>query len=326
MLVASLKLIFTASMITWLIMSGKLDFNLFQKSFAGGNQLYICALILFFNLIITSYRWKILLEFKSQSKLPLFEIFKVNWIGQFFSSFLPGVVTGDIIKLLYVRDLNENFNKAFLLTSVFFDRVVGLIGLLLLGGAVSLLNYSDFTSHGDRLKNLIHFNFLLFFGALIFISLVFVSKNIQTIIIKLCEKIPLIGKKVVHVLEQVWLFGSNIKNVFTCIMLSVLVHTFSIIAFFYITKPFFTQDISIVHLFGIIPIGFISTAIPIAPSGAGVGHFVFDELFKIYNIPGGASLFNLFFLSTILVNLLGFVPYLLMKKRHSIEEAEKFEA
>lgn len=326
MLTASLKIIFTISMIVWLVSSGKLDFRLFQDSLGQGYEVYICSLIVFINIFLTSYRWKLLLEFKSQTKLVFFKIFKVNWIGQFFSAFLPGVVTGDIIKLLYAKDLDTEFNKAFLLTSVFFDRILGLIGLLLLGGSVSLYNYSELISHGSKIKNLVHFNFLLFLGALVFISSVFISKKIQLKLNFLCKQIPFIGNKVNHIFEQVWLFGSNLKSVIFCIIISVIVHLLSIIAFFYIAKPFFQINIGLAQMFGIIPIGFISTAIPIAPSGAGVGHFVFDELFKMYNISGGANLFNLFFICTLTVNLLGFIPYLSMKKKHSMSEAESFES
>lgn len=326
MLTASLKIIFTISMITWLVTSGKLDFSLLQTSLTTGFEVYICAFIVLINLFMTSFRWKILLEFKSQEKLPFYQIFKINWIGQFFSAFLPGVVTGDIIKLLYVKDLHLNFNKAFLLTSVFIDRILGLIGLLVLGGSVSLVNYSDLVSHGNKIKNLIHFNFLLFLGALIFIACVFVSKPIQKKITNLVSKIPSIGKKIIHIFEQIWLFGSSFSNVLICILISILVHLSSIVAFYYIAKPFFNVDISLAQMFGIIPIGFISTAIPIAPSGAGVGHYVFDELFKMYNVQGGASLFNLFFICTLTINLLGFIPYLSMKKKHTLSEAEKFES
>lgn len=326
MLTASLKVIFAIAIILWLILSGKLDFSLLAKSYQNGPEIFICVALLLLNLTLTATRWKLLLEVKSQTRLSLKDILKINWIGQFFSAFLPGVVTGDIVKLLYVKDLNPRFNKAFLLTSVLFDRIIGLTGLLLLGGVVCLLNYENLVMHGPKMKHLIHFNFLLFLGALFFVSCVFIPINLQNKVKNLMSYIPLIGVKLNHLFDQVWLFGTSIQTVISSILISIFVHFISIFSFFYISRPFYSSEISLAHLLGIIPIGFISTAIPISPSGAGVGHFVFDELFKLYNIQNGASLFNLYFLCGVIVNLLGVLPYLLAKKKHSLAEASDFES
>ena len=57
---------------------------------------------------------------------------------------LPGVVTGDVVKLLYVKDMHKNFSKTYLLTSVFIDRIIGLCGLLFLTGFISILKFLRF--------------------------------------------------------------------------------------------------------------------------------------------------------------------------------------
>ena len=100
---------------------------------------------------------------------------------------------------------------------------------------------------------------------------------------------------------------------------------FGIMAFWILTSPFYGKEISLGQAFGFIPMGLLATAVPIAPSGAGVGHAIFDKLFNIVGVSGGASLFNLYFLCLILINLLGVIPYLIIGKKHSIKEAENFE-
>ena len=49
----------------------------------------------------------------------------------------------------------------------------------------------------------------------------------------------------------------------------------------------------------------IVTAIPLAPGGMGVGHVAFDKLFSFLSISNGADLFNIFWITMMLINLLG---------------------
>lgn len=325
MLAALFKFSFAAAIIYWLIDSDKLDPALMNKLIGTGPNLYIGAIIMLTTAAATCYRWKILLEVKSDKKLPFFQVLPVHWIGLFFSTFLPGIVTGDVVKLLYIKDLDSKFSKTFLLTSVVVDRIFGLCGLLLLSGVISLIEYNQLLALSPKLKPFIHFNFLLFLGAFVFFMALFMPIKVQEKIIALVEKLPVIGKKFGNLFEQVWLFGKYKKTTMIALLISVFTQTLGVLAIWVLSNPFYGKEIPFELLFGFIPIGFIAVSIPISPSGAGVGHFIFDELFSLVGVQGGASLFNIYFIVLIGVNLIGAVPYLFTKKKHSIKEAEVFE-
>jgi uncharacterized membrane protein YbhN (UPF0104 family) len=70
----------------------------------------------------------------------------------------------------------------------------------------------------------------------------------------------------------------------------------------------------------IFPFGTLATAIPLAPGGLGVGHAVFDKLFHLVGLPGGANVFNIYVLSQLVLNLLGFIPYLYVKSKISQDQ------
>lgn len=325
MLRASLKFIFAFGMIYWLVSSGKLDFKLFLMSWQNGPQILFAMVAVAFIIILTGLRWKMLLDVKATKKISMKKIIPIHWIGVFFSTFLPGAVTGDILKLLYVKDLDSNFNKTFLLTSVLIDRVIGLCGLLTLSGLVSVFYYKELVEHGPMIAHMIHFNLLLALGSLGLISLLFIPEKYNSKVIALMQKVPVLGSKLSHFLEQTWAFNGHHKKIFGCILLSLFIQVINILTFYILTKPFYTSPISIAHVFSIVPIGFISTAIPISPAGAGVGHLAFNELFSMYQISGGASLFNIFFLCNIITNLIGFFPYITSRKKHTLDEAHVFE-
>ena len=96
--------------------------------------------------------------------------------------------------------------------------------------------------------------------------------------------------------------------------MSICSQTLNIFVFWFLTKPFFEVGLPFQFAFSFIPIGLIAVAVPISPAGLGVGHAIFQNLFSLVGIFNGASLFNLFFICNLFVNLLGIIPYLMVPK------------
>ena len=320
-----LKLTLAAGIIYWLIQSGKLDFTLVSKAITSGPQWMIALAMIFGQAAVSSIRWKLILEINSDKVFPPLKMIKVTWIGLFFNSFLPGAVTGDFIKLLYVRDIDPKMSKTYLVTSVLIDRVLGLVGLLSILGISSLFFYNDIIQYGPKMERLLHFNLLLFLGGIIFVVLLFAHKSIQARVLALVHLIPILGSKIAKTLNGVWLIGANKRNLLICIGISMFLQASGIIAFYILTSPFYGKSVPLEFIASLVPSGLIAIAIPISPAGLGVGHYIFDILFSFIQIEGGASFFNLFFLVNVTINSLGFFPYIFSGKKHSLEEAEEFE-
>ena len=320
-----LKFLFALAIIIWLLKSEKLDFSLISQSFSNGYTWLICIVLIIIQDIVAAFRWKILLRVKSSEQLPFSQVIKVTWIGLFFNSVLPGAVTGDIIKLLYARDLDKKLDKTFLITSAVMDRVLGLIGLLFILGLFSSLYYSEIIAMGPKMETILHFNFFLFFGVLFFLIILFLPRKKTLKVVYLFSKLPLIGKKTSKTLAQIWLIGENKKQVFICLALSIVCQFLNVFAFWSITAPFYDKALAFHQLFTFIPLGQMAIAVPISPAGLGVGHVIFQTLFSYIGISNGASLFNLFFLALVFVNLLGFFPYILSGKKHGVNEAKDFD-
>jgi hypothetical protein len=238
---------------------------------------------------------------------------------------LPGAVTGDFIKLLYVRDLDPKMSKTFLVTSVLMDRILGLMGLLVILGASSALFYNEIVGLSPQMKGLVHFNLLLFSGAIGFIGFLFAPRAIQEKVLNLSKLVPVLGEKIHKTLLSVWTIGDNKVVLFKCIALSVILQVINFSAFYLISSPFYGAEIPFKYIITFIPIGFMATAVPISPAGLGVGHVIFEKLFSFVGVAGGANFFNLYFVALVFVNSFGFLPYIFGGKQHSLKEAEKFE-
>lgn len=311
----ALKFIFAIALLYWLISSGKLDLSLIRKSFEVGPQWFIALGLIFTQICLGAYRYKLLLETKSQKTLRFFDILRLNYIGLFFSSVLPGAVTGDLIKLVYVKKLDQGFSKTFLITVTLLDRIMGLAALLFLAGAFSLFYYSEVTLLSPKIAHVISLNLLLFAGAFFFLGLLIAPSKYQAFIHYVVEKIPYLGKKISDLLEQVFSLRESKKDLFVSFAISLVMQFISIFAFWIVSSPFLQKPLPLQYAFTFIPVGMIAMAIPISPGGLGVGHVLFANLFSLVHIDNGASLFNLFYLCNFANNFVGVIPYLMIGKK-----------
>lgn len=310
----SLKILVVGSLIYWLVSSGKLNFNLLLalKDHPGAVLLAVCLSVL--NFILTSFRWENILRVRSQIKLPIIGLLKITWIGQFFSSVLPGSVSGDLVKILYVQKFDSNFSKKFIFASILIDRVMGLSGLILLVGLSSLLFGKHILENAPAMKPLLNMNYLLVLVILLSFSLFFFCHHwIRHILKFMGDRIlTKVFSKIIGLWDDLVLIKSKMLK---AALLSVVVQFIGVLIFWSLIGPFVAGKMDFVQALAFIPLGLMTLALPVAPSGLGVGHAIFQKLFEFSGIDDGASLFNLYFVVTLAVNVLGFIPYLLTKAR-----------
>ncbi|HEU4389748.1 MAG TPA: lysylphosphatidylglycerol synthase transmembrane domain-containing protein [Blastocatellia bacterium] len=85
---------------------------------------------------LMAFRWKLILEVRGK-KLRTLKLFAYYLIGIFFSNCVPGgSVSLDVARLIYVdRDIRD---KAFVTSTLVFERVVGLFAVLITGLAATI--------------------------------------------------------------------------------------------------------------------------------------------------------------------------------------------
>lgn len=314
LLTTFLKLLVAFGLILWLLKSGKLDLSLLGE--LGKNPLGVAAAIVLAlaNLFIISFRWRGILEARNSVHIPLLGLVKANWIGQFFSSVLPGSVSGDIVKMLYVQEYDKNFSKKFIIVTILIDRVMGLCGLILLVGMTSVFFQAHILENAPATKPLLMFNYALSGLVLVGIAVFIFFDQFVHRIFRFCEKLflPTIWQK----FGDLWNDLIAIKiQMLRALCLSVIVQFMAVLIFWSLIFPFTEGKMDFVQALAFIPLGYMTLALPVAPSGLGVGHMIFQKLFEFSGITNGASLFNLCFVITLLVNVAGVIPYLLAKKK-----------
>lgn len=305
-----LKLFIGITLIIWLKSNNKLDLNSSLSLFFNYSLIIPAFILILSQVFISALRWNLILRIHSNERIELKKIFLIQWIGYFFSSFLPGIVTGDVIKLGYAKSNYPSLTKSFLLLSIFLDRLVGLIGLLLISGIGSLIFYKELLTLNPKMYEIIYLNLFFLLGALTVLCLFFIPTSLLDSA-KGMRKIHLFQK----IINALFVFKENKTLLLKLILLSVLAHSLSIFAFHLINLNFYQSTIHITEIMTLIPIGQVTIAIPISPSGLGVGHLAYAKLFSFIHQNNGATLFNNFWLISLSVYLLGFIPFIFFKKK-----------
>lgn len=101
-------------------------------------------------LFMCMVRWKWILD-AQEMRLSWPRITSIFFIGLFFNSFMIGPTGGDIIKA-YLTARETRHRKTEAITSIFIDRIVGLISLAAMVAAMILLRWNFFMNHPSTSK------------------------------------------------------------------------------------------------------------------------------------------------------------------------------
>lgn len=318
----SLKLFVALAILYWLISNNKLDFRLVIESFRHPSY-FIIGLILFsLQIILGAVRWRTILQTKTHD-LPLIDVLRIQWIGQFFSMVLPGAVTGDLVKIGYLSSYlkhhckDHQISKNFLFLSIFIDRLTGLLSLLFMAGISSLFFHQKLIALNPILEKVMQVNFLLLGLSCLLVTSFYLPKKLQ-FFIKKCLPFEFLKNS----LDTLWEVGSYKKSLVLVIFLGLIGHLFSAAAFWIINTPFFESPIRPEYLLSLLPLAQVAIAVPISPAGLGVGHAAYERIFHFIGHSNGASLFNVYWVGMFLINILGLFPFILSKKKQSDKNPE----
>lgn len=313
-----LKAITVTGILSYLLVSKKLDFSALQIY-------YDKPLLFMLNLgvwllgcmFLTTYRWHMILKGMGLD-LPFKKIMHFNLIGFFFNTIAPGAVGGDLVKAYYLfRDQKEGKRTAAML-AIFLDRLVGLYCIFLIAGLAILSFFSHFTS-SKILSAIAGLAIGGFVGmTIVFMSLFLASKPIESNRIYRFLHKPYVGFSFLRkIFLSLFLLKDRPRYFLTAVLTGTVYQVLYMGLFAFVTVQM-GNAFSLPDFAAIFPIGFLAAALPIAPGGLGVGHLAFEQLYSFIGIAHGANIYNCVFLGQSALNLLGLVPYLLLKKEGKV--------
>lgn len=144
-IITFLKLIVAASIIYYMIATGKLDLH--QIAQISHKKLMILKVILMLlgTIVLATIRWYYLLLWQGVPT-SFTAVVRINCIGLFFNCFMPGTVGGDLIRAFYLAKENKE-NRTRSIMTIIIDRILGLETMMSVTFVALLLNYQTMLSN-----------------------------------------------------------------------------------------------------------------------------------------------------------------------------------
>lgn len=198
-------------------------------------------------------------------KLTIWQAIKLSYAGNFFNFAMPGTVGGDLVKAYYITRFTHHKTEA--VTSVFLDRVIGLLGLTILGAVVFVFSLGRVEWDAELFGTLATIFFFVAAGLVVGTILVF-SRRVRRLLrlSEIAARLPAgqhllrIGRATVAMRSHKTLVGASIVN-------TIILQAFVVVSAFVMARSLGMRGQPELY-FVCVPIGFLIAAIPISPPQA----------------------------------------------------------
>ena len=221
-------------------------------------------------------RWLILLGAQGID-LGFFQAVKLTYLGLFYNNAMPGGVGGDLLKGWYVTRHSRPDMRTAAAVTVFVDRIIGLVGTILMAGIASLFVGSEmvytYGRSADQPGTQIQIRWLVWgvFAAMVFAAIIFLSRHVRRalLISHLLRKLPfadLLGR----IDQSIRIYRRRLGKMALCMLMTGTLQGLTIVAFWMLVRSLGLANIRLVHCLTIMPmVWLIGAAIPV-PGGLGI--------------------------------------------------------
>jgi len=228
-----------------------------------------------------AYRWYVLLRVQG-IRLSMMRIIGLFLIGMFYNQCLPGGTGGDIIKSYFLLKETPT-KKAGALLAVVFDRIVGLVALIVITAILVLLRL-DKLAHNPSTQGYLWFLLVALGGAVLALVTSFIISGFN-----LGHRLPahFPGRdKIIEVSTAYRLYARHWGATALAFAASAAAHLATFATFLFVAFALHASDVSTtppgplraIDFFAVMPIERTISAMPISFGGAGLREHVLEVM------------------------------------------------
>lgn len=257
-------------------------FLLWQKtSQVSLSELVGCCLLFFFSWIVAAYKWNILLP-----QYSYLSLLKLCFVGQFYSTVLPGQVAGEIVKTYRLAKNKQNTEQ--IIASVFVDRLTGFIGLFLLA-VYGIFLSENIIPKEIKIILLVFLVFLVFSLFLFKIKLIINAVDFLLLIVFKRMKNLIIVERI-NLFIKMWnTYLENTQTILYSVFLGVIFQLLATLIIFFTAKSI-GISIKLTDWYWIVAFVYVALFFPISIAGIGVREGIFVWMLSLFNVPKDTSL------------------------------------
>ncbi|MDX2079730.1 MAG: lysylphosphatidylglycerol synthase transmembrane domain-containing protein [Terrimicrobiaceae bacterium] len=306
-----IQVLVTVGLLAWIFRNPEQN-RLMWEALKDANVLWLVPGVLAVGIafLLQTQRWLMLMAVQG-IQMRWWRAWRLMMVGAFFNLFLFGATGGDVIKIFYaMRETATKKSAAFL--SVLVDRIVGLLALILVTGVLCALNFRQLTAHPVTAA-LMSTLAVILGGSFAVVVAGFLVDRLQ-LAHRLPTWIPL-HARILEMASAFSIYARDGKTLLATLALSVPAHLLIFSAFYFSARAF-TDALTVMNVFSVMPIINTITALPISLSGVGVREGLFKQLFgTMFGIPENlAVVISLMgFATTLFWGLVGGLVYVLYR-------------
>jgi uncharacterized membrane protein YbhN (UPF0104 family) len=248
------------------------DFGLLAVAFA----IYLAALL------ITFARWYCLVR---ALDLPfrLRDAVRLGFIGNVFNLVIPGAVGGDLVKAAFL--IREQARKTQAVASMVIDRLLGLLGLFVLGAVSGAVAWR---AAGPDIRMLIQLVWAAVAAGLLGLLVIF-TPPLYRPLEQLAAGRGRIDLVLAELVTMAAIYRRKLGIVVAMLLVAVAGHALYVLSFYTVSRAIFPVGLpSLADHYVIVPLVLFTTAVPLPFGALGLTEQVSGQLFHLVNHPGGA--------------------------------------
>ncbi len=251
--------------------------------YRSAKKIYILYAFLFFFLgnLLAALRWRYLL-FVLGIKVSLREAIYSSFSGYFFNIFFPSFVAGDLFRGISI--FSRYGQRGKVISSVFIDRLSGIVGLSLLAFFFFLWASPDIPK-GQRIFVPI---FIINLGVGIIFLIIF-SRRAFSFFLYLIGRFSVLREKLLALHEQLYIFSRQSKAFWVALIFSFFIQILIALSFFFSARAF-GVDLNFIYFLIFVPLIMFVSLIPVTLIGMGTREAAAVYFFSLVGLEKGISL------------------------------------
>lgn len=215
---------------------------------------------------VSATRWQVLLRSRGVA-VPWRTLFSIYLVGMFFNNFLPTSLGGDLVRGVDLYRVTGKLDVT--ISSIFLDRVLGVVALLILGDLAWGLGIATGTVLDAGLMAVVCLTG--FTGVLLALSFFILNSKGVLIVTKLLRRVRVFrfGRKLAGYFRSVRAYRRQPRVLGQAIFLSLCVQLLNI-AVYYVLMTMLGVTLTWWHLFLFFPVVTLMSMLPISFNGLGV--------------------------------------------------------
>lgn len=276
----------------------------------------VALIFCLFATLLTFFRWYLLVRVLD-FPFSIRDALRLGFMGQLFIYAGPGLVGADLFKAFFLARDNPG-RRGIAASTVFLDRLLGMLSLFILGAIASLAVAPLPSSFDSIIRWVLWIGSL---GGLLGVAVLLQPFVTQSPLIQRLGQLPKIGRLILGILNGVALYQSRPRVILAAILIGVASHAANFTGLYCcaLALDLGTHAPSLWQHYFLMPSAAFTALLPM-PGGIGPQEWVIKELYSMCGGPGlpaGAGLWAAiaFRIVNVAISSIGLAYYLPIRKQ-----------